>query len=365
MKPDVLIVGAGIVGSACAWELSQLGLRVLVIEDEAVGGGATAAGMGHLVVLDGSEAEFELSAASLRLWDQFVARMPEGVEYSRCGTLWVAADQEEMAEAQRKHNFCAAHGVRSEMLDPVQLAETEPNLCPGLAGGLVLPDDGILFAPVAAQWMIRDSKAELLRATVARLEGRRAILADGTVIEAGITVNAAGARAPHITPGIPVTPRKGQLVITDRYPGFIRHEIVELGYLKLAHAASGESVAFNVQPRKNGQVLVGSSRQHGVKTHEIDRHMLERMLRRAIEYLPALPQLAAIRCWTGLRPATPDGRALVGPWPAQPGMYLATGHEGLGITAATATGRLIADYVANRPPIFDATAFLPERCFHA
>ncbi len=362
--PDVLIVGAGVVGAACAWELSRGGLRVSMVEEDVVGSGATAAGMGHLVALDGSEHEFALSRFSQELWAGLLPEMPREVEHLQCGTLWVAADDEEMSEVRRKHGYYGAHGVSSEMLDAKQLAAAEPELRAGLAGGLVVPGDSVIYAPAAAQWLVERSGAAVIRGRVERLNGRTAWLGDGTRLEAGIVVNATGARAAKLTAGVPVTPRKGHLAITDRYPGFLRHQLIELGYMKSAHAGGGESVAFNAQPRKTGQVLLGSSRQHGVEDAGVDRMILSRMMKRAVEYLPGIGELQVIRCWTGCRAATPDGAPLIGPWPGEDGLWLATGHEGLGITTAPGTGRLLADLILGRTPCLVAEPYLPARLCH-
>ena len=98
--------------------------------------------------------------------------------------------------------------------------------------------------------------------------------------------------------------RKGHLLITDRYPRFLRHQLVELGYLKSAHSVTADSVAFNIQPRKTGQLLIGSSRQYDVEDSTVDNSILTRMLA-TIEYLPGLAKLSSLRAWTGFRAATP------------------------------------------------------------
>ena len=161
--------------------------------------------------------------------------------------------------------------------------------------------------------------------------------------------------------GIEVRKRKGHLVITDRYPGWVRHQLVELGYLKSAHSISSDSAAFNVQPRKTGQLLIGSSRQFGAEHSAVDSHMLARMLDRALEYMPGLANLSAIRAWTGFRAATPDKLPLIGPCASDPRLYLATGHEGLGITTSLATGRLVADQITERPTAIPFEPYLPNR----
>src|ERR1700728_5479745 len=114
---DLAIVGAGIVGAACADEFTRRGLRVVVVERDVVGGGATAAGMGHIVVMDDSEAQFALTRYSQQLWRALRTELPPDVEYEPCGTIWVAADEEEMAEVLGKHEYYGARAVPTDVLD--------------------------------------------------------------------------------------------------------------------------------------------------------------------------------------------------------------------------------------------------------
>jgi D-hydroxyproline dehydrogenase subunit beta len=187
------------------------------------------------------------------------------------------------------------------------------------------------------------------------------VLANGDRVGANITVNAAGCGSPGLAPGLPVRKRKGHLVITDRYPGYVKHQIVELGYLKSAHSTASDSVAFNIQPRKTGQMLIGSSRQFGVEHDQVDADLLARMLKRAFEYLPSLPGLSALRTWTGHRAATPDKLPLIGPSTVSERIWLATGHEGLGITTSLGTGQLLADMILKRAIGIPAEPYSPAR----
>lgn len=361
---DVAIVGAGIVGAACARECALAGMRVAVIEEKIIGGGATAAGMGHIVVMDDSEAQFALTRYSQELWRALLPEFAPEVEYESCGTIWVAADEEEMHAVATKHAYYSARGVPADVLDLYQLAQAEPNLRAGLAGGLLVPQDAVLYPPAAAAWLLaraQERGAQLhVGKPVSEITGHGVRLTDNTWISSGFTVNATGAWAPALTPGLQVRKRKGHLVITDRYPGFLRHQLVELGYLKSAHSVTADSVAFNVQPRVTGQILIGSSRQYGNESTTVDREMVRAMLERAQSYMPAIGKLSAIRCWTGFRAATPDKLPLIGPSP-EPGLYLATGHEGLGITTSLATGRLLADQILGRTSAIPVGPYLPAR----
>ncbi|HKD92204.1 MAG TPA: FAD-dependent oxidoreductase [Terriglobales bacterium] len=361
---DVVIVGAGVVGAACARECSLAAMRVAVVEEQMIGGGATAAGMGHIVVMDDSEPQFALTRYSQLLWRELLPQLPREVEYESCGTIWVAADQEEMQAVASKHAFYRARGVPAEVLDAHQLTQAEPQLRAGLAGGLLVPEDAVLYPPAAATWLLSRARSQgavlQVGRKVTQITGEGVHLSDGSWIRAGVVVNATGAWAPSLTPGLQVRKRKGHLVITDRYPGFLRHQLVELGYLKSAHSVTADSVAFNVQPRITGQILIGSSRQYGNEDTTVDRQIVRAMLERASAYMPAIGNLNAIRCWTGFRAATPDKLPLIGP-SAKRGILLATGHEGLGITTSLATGRLIADQLLHRPPAIPLEPYLPAR----
>lgn len=367
--PDLIVVGAGIVGAACAREAARRGLRTLVLERGGIGGGTTAAGMGHVVVMDDSPAQFALTHYSRRLWHELAPALPAEVEFDRCGTLWVAADETEMAEVRRKAAFYRERGVAVEVLDGPALAQAEPNLRRGLVGGLRVVDDAVVYPPAAAGFLLREAiaaGAEVRTGVAVQAlspEGG-VLLVDGSRLPAGRSVNATGPWSPELTPGLPVRKRKGHLVITDRYPAFVRHQIVELGYLKSAHGATADSVACNIQPRRSGQMLIGSSRQFGSEGSEVETAILQRMLDRAAEYLPTLPNLSAVRCWTGYRAATPDKLPLIGPVPGAERIWLATGHEGLGITTALATGRLLADLLTGQASEIASAPYLPARLAH-
>lgn len=374
-RPDVIIVGGGIVGAASAWELTRAGYRVLVLEAGFVGGGATAAGMGHVVVMDDSEAQFALTSYSARLWAELAPELGAGCEVDPCGTLWVAEDEAQLEAVRVKRAFYKVRGIETEVLSGTELAQLEPQLRPGLAGALRVPVDSVVYPPMVARWLL-DRAVEagaVVRegATVTAIEAGAVVVGGGGCaggacgagerLEAGLVLNAAGAAAASLTPGLPLIPRKGHLAITDRYPGFCRHQLVELGYLQSAHTLSTESVAFNVQPRRTGQILIGSSRELVGWDARVNRRVLGRMLARAAAFLPGLASLSTIRSWVGFRPATPDKLPLIGAWEGVPGLWIAAGHEGLGITTSLGTARLLADLILGRSPALDPMPFAPER----
>ncbi len=362
-RADAIVVGAGIIGAACAWQLAQQGLRVLLVDNQRAG--ATAAGMGHLVCMDDNPAELALSAYSLQLWRNLVDRMPESCAWRGCGTLWLAERDDEMAIAEGKLQRMAEFGVASEILSAAQVAALEPMLRPGLAGGLRVPGDGIVYAPNVARWLVADAGAavRVIAGEVTALEQQAVVLTSGERLTAPVVILACGLQADKLLEQPLLRAKKGHLAITDRYPQRVRHQLVELGYGASAHASDGTSVAFNVQARPTGQLLIGSSRQFDAPGSDIDMPLLAAMLVRATTFLPALAQMNIIRCWTGQRAASADGLPLLGPHPQHRWLWLALGHEGLGVTTALGSAALITAQIHNHRPAIDATPYLAARMF--
>ena len=362
---DVIIIGAGIVGAACAHALAQAGLSVRVIDARL--GGATGAGMGHLVVMDDNSAELALSRASLNLWHRWAPHMDAGCAFTNCGTLWLAANDAELEAAHSKRATLQAQGIDCELIDAAALARAEPALRPGLTGALQVRGDSVIYAPRAAQWLLDQAAigAPLVfeQAEAVQIHGQAVTLRDGSQRSAAAIVLASGIHAPQLCPGLPLRPKKGHLVITDRYPKTVHHQLVELGYITSAHHSDGTSVAFNVQPRPTGQLLIGSSREFDTTDPAVNPDVMARMLQRTLDYLPGLAELNAIRTWTGFRAATPDGLPLIGPHPDRPHLWLAVGHEGLGVTTAPATAQLLAAQIAGGAPPIDPTPYAPARFF--
>lgn len=363
LDADTIVVGAGIVGAACAQALAASGQQVLVLDD--LRASATAAGMGHLVVMDDSPAELQLSALSLRLWQQWSTQLPNNCAWHPSGTLWLAASAEDQVVALKKQARLQAHGIECTLVSPAHLQSMEPALRAGLQGALHVPQDAVVYAPNVVRWLLEGpgTPATLRRrhAEVVAIEEPNVRLADGSVLRANAVVLANGIHAPTLCPDLPIRAKKGQLLITDRYPGTVHHQLVELGYVSSAHHATGPTVAFNVQPRPTGQLLIGSSREFDDTSNTLNMPMLEKMLRLAVDYLPCLRDFNAIRSWTGVRAATPDGLPILGPHPTRQGLWLAVGHEGLGATTAPASAQILVAQMTGGVSPIDPTPYLAER----
>ena len=367
MKPfDVLIVGAGIVGCAVARECAVAGLRIGVIEAGVPGGAATGAAMGHVVAMADSPAQLALTAYSRALWQAERPRLPASVQYEERGTLWIATDADELGEIDGKSSVYRQAGLDAEVLTPAELKKREPNLRTGMAGAMFVPGDRVVYPPAAVAYFLQEAQrlgAELISARAVRASDGVVVLEDGTRLSGKSLVLAVGVEC-DLLPVLPIEKRKGHLLLTDRYPGFVHHQVVELGYLKSAHKTVTDSVAFNVQPRQTGQVLIGSSRQYGSADPAVEEDIVRRILSRAAEFLPDIQKLSILQTWTGFRAATRDKLPLLGPAKGisdDPSLWLAVGFEGLGITSAPGAARLLVDTMLGRPTAIDVQPYLAER----
>jgi glycine/D-amino acid oxidase-like deaminating enzyme len=222
----------------------------------------------------------------------------------------------------------------------------------------------VLYPPCACRYFLLEAEkngAVIYRKRAVSMGRGSVRLDDGTTLASSRLVNAMGAMATDLTPGLNIRKRKGHLVITDRAPGFVSHQLVEVGYLRSAGSSSGNSVAFNVQPRKTGQLLIGSSRQYDAEGKQVDTPVLLEMMQRVQQYLPRVKDLQVIRTWTGFRAATPDKLPMIGPHPEDESLFLATGHEGLGITTSLATAKLLMHTFTGAAVGIAPDPYLPSR----
>ncbi|MEZ5308136.1 MAG: FAD-dependent oxidoreductase [Pyrinomonadaceae bacterium] len=362
MNYDVAIAGGGIVGAACAYRLAAEGLSVALVEKDFPASGVTSRGMGHIVAMDDSLPQLQLASLSVDLWSRLSTDLPDNCEYENRGTLWIACDDEDLGNAEARRDGYERNGVSSRLLTPDELYSLEPNLRSGLAGALLVPNDSVVYQPAATEWFVKNAKGiAYYNEEITGHENGSLKTSSGMTISCGLIVNALGISAGLLSPNLRFVAKKGHLAVTNRYPGFVSHQLIELGYLKSAHGDSPESIAFNVQPRNTGQIVIGSSRQVGIDDTSIDESLLASMLECAIGYLPGLKDLEILRIWTGTRPSTPDNLPYIGKMSPDDDVIVAAGHEGLGITTATGTAELVADIVLERESRIDRNPFSPAR----
>ena len=373
---DVVVVGGGVIGLACAWRLAQRGAEVAVLERGEPGGGATRVAAGMLAPVGeltfGEPELLELTLAAARLYPDFVAELEaatgESTGYERLGALHVALDRDEAAQLRRVHDLQRSLDLEAEWPSTRQCRELEPGLAPPFHGGVLAAGEAaidpraltrVLVAACEGQGVevrtgteVVDGIFEGERIVGVRTASRRSDTQevsdhrlDGE-IEAGIVLLAGGAwsgRADWLPEEArpAVRPVKGQVVelrTRDAEP-------------PACHILASERVYL--VPRADGRLVAGATVEEMGFDTTVTAGGVHELLREAYRLLPDVAEMELVGATAGLRPGTPNNLPLVGPG-AIDGLVLATGHYRNGILLAPLAAQTVADQLsASRRSSFD------------
>lgn len=367
---DVVVVGAGVIGLAIAWELQSLGSSVLVLDRGRPGAGTTSVAAGMLAPVGeldfGEPALLDINMVSAGMYPEFIASLERvcggTLGYRRMGGLHVALDRDEAAELKRVHDLQLSSGLRAEWLGPGAARELEPGLAPSLTGAVLVEDDGTVDPRVLVTGLLEalESEGVTVRSGVkvtgirqkrgrvegVELEGRQRIAARSVVVATGAESGRAEWLPSDVRP--PVRPVKGQVLELRGDPDDLVCERI------LA------SERVYLVPRRDGRLIVGATVEELGFDNRVTAGGIHELLREAYRLLPEVAELEFIDAIAGLRPGTPDNLPVVGRTRID-GLLLATGHYRNGILLAPITARAIADLVDGGTLTGPITAASPER----
>ncbi len=370
------MIGAGMVGAACAYYCAEAGLRVGVVERGAVASGTTSAGEGNILVSDKEPgAELDLALLSVRLWRELGERLGDRFELHAKGGVVVArtpAALAGLADLVARQRAC---GVDVTEVDAASLGELEPNLTRDVTGGAHYPQDMQVQPMLAAAELLRHARS--LGATVHTGTTVLGFLLGGDGAVAGVrtsageltarwVVNAAGTWGGEIADlagaPVPVLPRRGFVLVTEPLPEMVRHKVYTADYVaNVASDDAGLETSVVVEGTRAGTVLIGASRERVGFDRTVSLPVLRTLAAQAVGLFPFLAEVNLLRSYVGFRPYCPDHLPVIGPDPRVPGLVHACGHEGAGIGLSVATGHLIAQALTGTAPDLDLTPFRPER----
>ncbi|WP_329048972.1 FAD-binding oxidoreductase [Amycolatopsis sp. NBC_01488] len=378
-RTRVAVIGAGVVGAACARELSLAGFDVLVVDRGRPAGGTTSHGEGNLLVSDkGPGAELRLAQLSARLWPRIIAdldpRAATATEFDPKGGIVVATTE---AGAHALKAFAAEQveaGVRVDPLSTVDLVAAEPALTREVTAAVRYPEDAQVQPAAATLALLGSALAHGARlridteVTGAVVRGGRitGVRVPGEVLDTDVVVNAAGPWAGEVSArlGAPIAvrPRRGEVLVTTPMPGVVRHKVYDADYVGAVGSGGGElQTSAVVESTRGGTVLIGSSRRRVGFDDAIVPDVLTAIAAKALRLFPSLANAAVMRAYGGFRPYVDDHLPVLGEDPRVENLWHATGHEGAGIGLSVGTARLLCELLTGASLSMPVEEFTVDR----
>lgn len=397
LKCDVAVLGAGVNGTSIAYQLSKRGRKVILVDKVVMGAGASGS-CDDMILLQSKKPGIllEMAFKSLEMFKALEMELPSDIEFdTRGGTILIEND----ANLKLMEEFVASqnrYGLEVDIIDAAYLRKLQPHVASDIVAStysardsqvnpmLLMKAFSMAAKAMGMEYLPRTKPVEISPLS----SGWRIRLDSGTVLEAGTVVNAAGAWANEIGKligfEVPITPKKGQVIVTEAVPPLGTTNVWSAQYIvsKLKPAVHGVSVAsgsgsgsgkvapgaaerfglgFAFTGTHNGNYLIGSTRENVGFDKTTDPEALSLIANQATRFFPVVSKLNFIRTFAGLRPSTPDGMPFLGEIPGAPGFFIAAGHEGDGIALSPITGRILADLMTGTTPEFPMEAFAAGR----
>lgn len=375
---DVTVIGAGAIGTSVAYQLARRGYKVALLDRGDIASGSSSHCDAVALICDKKPGlDTQMGAASIALYRELAEKFSYDFEYDRKGCLYVCETESEYEVAKQYADRQAADGYDMCMVDAKQLQEMEPYLAKDLLGGIWTPGD-IAVNPYRVCFAFVEEAKKMGLETYTyrdiksiRLDEKRQVQAIETATETILTekiINCAGVWAPDIGKlvgiDIPIQPRKGMNLISERTNRIVWHKVMEFGYMlskfddinfkrNVSPLVEEYNVAFNIEYTKADNILLGGYR--GFRGFDIRSEVeaMKAIAERGLRFYPVLADINCIRSYAGVRPFVEDHLPIVSAVDDIPGFYIAAGHEGDGICLSPITGKLMAQTVAGEPTDFD------------
>lgn len=374
-NPDVIVIGAGLVGACSALSLVNAGLRVLVIDRGPVASGTTGAGEGNILVSDKEPSpELTLALRSRDAWFEFNTDVGGGFELEAKGGVVVSRSAVGISNLKKLSAIQAAHGIEVVELDAKGVKEAEPFIADSVEYAVLYPQDAQCQPMLAAAQIMRAVRkrgGEFIQGeNVKRINVKSGkvfgLTTDKNTYSTPTIVNATGTWAGEIArmagSYLPIMPRRGFILVTAPAPKMINHKVYDADYV--ANVASGDAELQSsavVEGTASGTILIGASRERVGFKSDLDVAVLRQLARQAISIFPALSNIALLRAYRGFRPYAPDHLPVIGEDANVLGLWHAAGHEGAGIGLAPGTAELLTAQITLNQTFMDPTAFSPKR----
>ena len=366
---DVIVIGGGIIGLSCGYYLTKQGKRVAILEAGGFADGASGA-CDDMILFQSKKPgiNLELAFESLELYRSLVSELEDSLGFATYGGMVLIQNQQELRVMEEFVRQQQSYGLDVEILSRSDMRKRQPFLSERFIASTYSPMDSQAY-PFSVMHRLARKGRELgmqvfygskVNALDRDGNGDYSVhTTSGHVHQAPVVVNAAGAWAGHVADlvgaTVPMEPRRGQLVITEKVPAVGETNLWTAKYL-VSKLKPGTEIAVTEEESRLGlgfaftrtegdSYLVGSTRESVGYDKRTTMEGIRAIVNQAVSILPVLGEVNFIRAIAGLRPATPDGKMVLGEHAGLPGFFTAAGHEGDGISLAPITGRLLAQMV--------------------
>jgi len=375
---DVVVIGAGAIGTSVAYHLAKKGLEVAILERGDFASGTSSGCDASALICDKKPGiDTKLGFESIELYKKYAQEFSYDFEFQQRGSLYVCETEQELEVARGYAKAQADDGYPMWMMDQKEIHEAEPHLAKDLIGGIWTDCDSSVTPFLVAFAFIDEGKKLGLKAfhhcTVQNIKLDPKGEVEGVITDKGEfktkkVINCGGAWSPFLGNmvgiDIPIQPRKGQILVTERTFHVVSEKIQEFGYMlskfedinyerKVSELVEKHNVAFVIEPTKAQNYMIGSCRAFEGYDRKNSIEVISALAERALRFFPILRDVNIIRSYAGLRPYVIDHLPIVSEVDEVPGYYIAAGHEGDGICMAPITGKLMSQIVAGEKTDFD------------
>lgn len=376
---DVIVIGAGVIGSSVAYHLAKKGLEVALIEKDGVASGTSSRCDAVALICDKKPGiDTEIGYASIQLFKQLAKEFSVDFEFASRGSLYVCETDKELEIARGYVSEQAKDGYDMRMVDKGELQEIEPYLADDLAGGIWTEVDSSMNPYKLCYAFVEEGKKLGLKVydyhsvqdiTLDNKGRVESVVTDRGTFKTKRIVNCAGVWSPKIAQmvgvHIPIKPRKGMVLISEKTPFKVASQKVhEFGYMlskfedihfkrNVSELVEKHNVAFTIEPTDANNFLVGGHRAFRGFDISSEVEVMRAIAERAIRFLPKLKDINCIRAYAGVRPWVEDHLPIVSEVEHVPGFFIASGHEGDGISMSPITGRMVTQLITGEPTDFN------------
>jgi len=375
---DVVVVGGGAIGCGVAYQLSKKGLDVALVERGDIASGTSSHCDAVALICDKKPGiDTTMGYQSILMYKKFAKEFSYDFEFRQRGSLYVCETDQEMDEAEKYVKQQQADGYDMRMVDNYEMGQMEPYLAKDLVGGIWTEPDSSMSPYKLCYAYVEEGKKNRLkvydRHTVKEIKRDEKGAVEGVETDKGVlktkkVVNCGGpwaaALGEMVGIHIPIKPRKGVILISEKSFKVINQKVHEFGYMlskfedinykrNVSERVEMHNVAFAIEPTEANNFLLGGHREFKGFDISTEIDVVRAIAERGIRFFPIIKEINCIRAYAGVRPYVEDHLPIVSEVEEVPGYYIAAGHEGDGISLSAITGRMMMQIITGEETDFD------------